>query len=427
MKHLITLVAAAFAVLGAAAQTDHCVAFSIGKPKENSTLSAENLKTLELKCTQIVTRSNAAKTALYSAFVVTPTIDILGDRTVMAGTADVTVVEAELTLVAENSVDGSKYGSVTVKLEGSGNSRARALNSLVQGIQPTSGAFVNFIKKATAQIIDYYSNNMGRVLTQAQNLVAAERYEDALNFLNSVPICVPAFEQSADAVAGLFKMVADKNCSSALTMGRRYASIGDYAHAEEVLLGVKPGSSCDAEIQALLGTIKANKDSLEASKPVAAPVAVVPTAVPVPAEEVKPAAAAPAVAPAPAPAAAPSADITNPFKTLSFKLASVVGNKADNTVVVTLTVSNVSDLVQEVYLPYNSRGIMLYNADGDSFESNGVSERNFKLPSGLSQKITFRFPRVGTSNARVSFVATFHDQQTGNKAVEARNLTIDWQ
>lgn len=262
-KHILSLAVLAFMALGAVGQTaDHCVAFSVRPPVEQATLSAENLRTLETKCTQIVTRSNAAKTAFYSAFVITPSLDLLGDRTVMAGTADVTVVEAELTLVAENSIDGSKYGSVTVKLEGSGNSRARALNSLVQSIQPNSGVFVNFIKKSTAQIIDYYSNNMPRVLTLAQNLVANQQYQDALDVLCAVPFCVPAFEQSSDAIAGLIQTVVDKNCSSAVVLAQRYVAAGDYDSAQEILLGVKPNSTCDAQIQELLTSIQEKKEGV---------------------------------------------------------------------------------------------------------------------------------------------------------------------
>lgn len=420
---MLSFAALALSTLGVAGQVaDHCVAFSIGKANEQTALTAENLRTLELKCTQIVTRSNAAKTALYSAFVITPSLDLLGDRQVMAGTADITVIEAELTLVAENSVDGSKYGSVTIKLEGSGNSRARAINSLMQGIQPTSGVFVNFIKKATAQITDYYSNNMGRVLTQAQNLMAAERYDDALNFLNSVPICVPAFEQSAAAIAGLIKAIADKNCNSALVMARRYASIGDYVNAQEVLLGVKAGSVCDTEIQALLGSIGAKKDSIEAAKP---PVAVVATPVAAP---TAPAAVAPPVAEAAAAAPTKSDEVAikNPFRNLSFKMVGCEGTRADNEVLVTVLITNRSDTRQEIYFPYTSQGIMLYGENGVSFECSGLSERSFKLPSELSQRFVFRFSQVGTKTSKVSFIVTLLDP-SGNKAVEFRNLTIDWQ
>lgn len=420
------------APLGLMAQVaDHCVAFSIGQLTTNSTLSPENARSIELKCTQIVTRSNAAKTALYSAFVIVPTIDVLGDRTVQAGTADITVVEAELTLVALNSVDNSKYGSVTVKIEGSGNSRARALNSLVQSITPTSGVFVNFIKKATAQIIDYYSNNMGRVLTQAQNLVAAERYEDALNFLNSIPICVPAFEQSSDAVASLFKMLADKNCSSAVTMATRYMSIGDYQNAQDVLLGVKAGSSCDAQIEGLLVSIKAKMDSTQALKPIEvapapAPAPAQPVAAPVVKQEEPTPTAVVVAAPVEPAKKEAGVEVKNSMKNVSFQFVDCKGNKADNSVEITITATNISDLRQEVYIPYSSSSMILYGQGGNSYDRVSASNRNFKLPTEMTRKIVFTVAEVGTKNSTVSFFVNFFDNEQGAKTVEFRNININW-
>lgn len=263
MKKLLLIVIGVLSTVFAASAQDvvnHCVAFSVGAPRGCDNLSEAQLKTLELKCLQILTRNNAAKTAFYNAFVVYPILEITDERTVNAGTADITIIEAELTLVAQNAIDGSKYGSVVVKLEGSGSSTSKAYSSIFQNISPTAGIFTGFIKKSTDNIIKYYSDNMGKILNWGQTLIANEQYQDAADLLCSIPFCVPAFDSSIDAINGLIKMIADSNCRSAIEMANRYIANGYYSQARDVLNGIKTGSTCAGDVQTLLEKLKDKKD-----------------------------------------------------------------------------------------------------------------------------------------------------------------------
>lgn len=255
-KLFLTIIAVALFGQAVAQSGDHCVAYSVQMFANHDKFSDESMRTLELKSIQIISRSNAAKTTLYGSFIIVPIVDLIDTRSVMAGTQDITVVEAELTLVAKNLIDNSIYGSVTVKLEGSGKTEAKALNNLFQSINPTMPAYVKFIKNATQQIIDYYNDNMNRVLTYAETLINAKEYDLAARWLSSIPMCVPAFTTSQAAINSLITTIAKQDCTSAIEMANRYIAIGNYEEAKSILLSVPSGADCEAEIQKLLLVIK---------------------------------------------------------------------------------------------------------------------------------------------------------------------------
>lgn len=249
-KLLITLLALLPAV--AAMAQEHCVAFTPALFKQADNLTEKSMATLKLKIEQIITRSGAAKTALYGAFVIYPELNITEKRTTNAGTSTVTVADAELTLFAINSIDNSMYGSVTVAIQGSGRNEEAAMSAMFQQIKPTNPAFVKFIKNATDQIIKYYSDNMPTVIRKAETLMAAEKYEDALMFLESIPICVPSYEQSSDAIQAIYKVISDKSCHALITMAERAYELGDMEAAKEMVMNIKPGSKCEDQVKVLL-------------------------------------------------------------------------------------------------------------------------------------------------------------------------------
>ncbi|MEG1955571.1 MAG: hypothetical protein RSC07_03415 [Mucinivorans sp.] len=245
----------------AAAAQNNCIAFSPVIGEQMDELSKKSLETLRLKTEQIITRSNAAKTSLYSAFVIYPELNILENETVQAGVNNITVISAELTLFAANSIDQSRYGSTTITIEGSGTSKNQAISNMMQSIKPTNPIFVKFIKNATQEIADYYTDNMPVVIRKAETLVAGEKYDDALLFLSSIPVCVPAYEQSSEAIKSLYNMVSKKSCHTMLTQAEKAFELGDMDKAREMVMNIKPGSECDAAAKILAEKIGTKSNS----------------------------------------------------------------------------------------------------------------------------------------------------------------------
>ncbi|MEG2281735.1 MAG: hypothetical protein RSB93_00740, partial [Rikenellaceae bacterium] len=167
--------------------------------------------TLLLKIEQLIARANAGSTTLESIFIIYPELNIVSNEVIDNGVVPLYLVDAELSLFAINGKDKSNYGVVTLPIKGAGNTQQKAFDNLFTKFNAYNPAANKFIKNATTKIEDYYSNNMPTVLRKVETLIAGNKYDEALLFLESIPICVPAYEQSSAAIQSLYKVVEEHN------------------------------------------------------------------------------------------------------------------------------------------------------------------------------------------------------------------------
>lgn len=259
MKRKITITAlllCCVASLFSQTSGEHCVAFRAQvDSRVGVELTVQQQGALESKLNQILTRNNASTTSLYSGFALTPQISIFEEESITSGIRPVTTLNAEVTLLTSNIVDDSNYGSITIEVKGTGNSREKAITNIISTIRPTDPRITKFMSSSIKRITDYYDANMPTIISKVENYLTASRYEDAIIFLESIPTCVPAYEQSSDAIKELYAIVADKSCTIALTMANRYMAVEDYDSAKEILLNVGADNDCNSEINALLTKI----------------------------------------------------------------------------------------------------------------------------------------------------------------------------
>ncbi len=417
-KIAITALLTICGVMTLLAQTtgEHCVAFTpVVDSSVGVDLSDQQEDVLRSKISQILTRNNAATTSLYNGFAITPQISIVTEESMTSGIRPVTAIAAELTLLATNIVDNSDYGSITVEVKATGNTREQAVSSIINSIRPADPRITKFINSAINKITDYYTMNMPTILRKTETLMAGEKYDDALVFLESIPTCVPAYEQSSEAIKALYAIIADKSCTIAITMANRYIAIEDYDRAKEVLLGVRAGSECDGEITELLAKIN------ELSKVV----------VEEPEEEPTP---EPEPEPAPAPAVEvvetpemvePSNKINEPFADIDLELISCEGDKGSNIVTVVILVKNVADLEHKFEM--GRSGTIAYNNEGDEFGIDRRDNAYVVLRPGMSRKSTFTFSRVPAKNGVINMAFACY-QHSANKGatIDVNNVEVKW-
>ncbi len=397
---------------------EHCVAFKA--QVDNSVgveLTEQQESALKSKLNQILTRNNAATTSLYNGFALTPQISIYSEESITSGIRPVTTLNAEITLLTSNIIDDSNYGSITLEVKGTGNNKEQAITNIISTIRPADPRITKFMKSAINRITDYYTMNMPTVIRKTETLMAGNRYEDAMIFLESIPTCVPAYEQSSDAIQALYKVVAEKSCDIAINMANRYIAIEDYEMAKEILLSVDADSDCNREINSMLTKLQAAIKDGSSEQELA------PAAAPAPREEAAPK-SAPAAAPAPAPATA-SFDLSNPFDTFDIELASCTGDAATNVVTIEILVKNKTDLAQE-FRAYSNNTLM-YNNSGDEFSVKDIKNSYLSLRSGMSRKFTISFDRVPAKNSTINVTISCKDEEARKSGIiDIKDMPINW-
>lgn len=398
---------------------EHCVAF---KAQIDNSIGVELTEqqegALTSKLNQILTRNNAATTSLYSGFALTPQISIYSEEAITSGIRPVTTLNAEITLLTSNIVDDSNYGSITLEVKGTGNSKEQAITNIISTIRPADPRIVKFMKSAINRITDYYSMNMPTIIRKTETLMAGNRYEDAMIFLESIPTCVPAYEQSSDAIQALYKVVAEKSCDIAINMANRYIVIEDYEMAKEILLSVDADSKCNKEVNSMLTKVQKliNEAREEETEELPAPAPKQ--------EQAESPTVAPAAAPAPAPAAA-KVDLSNPFNTFDIQVQSCTGDAATNVVTIEILVKNVTDLAQE-FKAYSNKTLM-YNNSGDEFSVKDINNNNLSLRSGMSRKFSISFNRVPTKNSSVNVTINCYDSEAKTSGIiDIKDMPVAW-
>lgn len=405
----------------------NCVGFVSNIESNATNLDSQHKESLKLKVDQIISRNKVATTALYNAFIITPYIDIISLETINSGLRPVTTAVAEFTLIASNSVDQSIYGSVTVEVKASANSESQAMTNIISSLRPTDPRFTKFISTAVSQITSYYSDNMPTILRKTETLISASEYGDAITFLESIPTCVPSYEQSSEAIQQLYKMVADKDCYVAITKAERHISLGEFDEAKEILMSVKVGSDCDPEVSKLIAIVG---DSLKSQEPIEI-VAEEEDSDAIPPELLIPKVEYIVVDPnessEPAqPKGVSTGNVTSNFANFDVSLSSVSTNANDNTVIVTLLVRNKSELSYGFSIYRYNSSTFLYNDSGDTFYCSAIDDYNFTLQAGMPRKVSLTFTRIPSSNTTLSGVVGARDGGSGEGTIKITNLDIKW-
>lgn len=397
--------------IGVSAQTaePNCVGYS-AQIFENtvSDLNEENQKLLLNKVDQIIARNAAGKTAFYNAFSIVAEFAITDNQVASTGLQNVYVAKGELTLFAINNIDKSRYGSTISNLTGTGSAKELAIKNMIQTIKATDPTYAKFIKNSTGKIIDYYNNNMGVVIKKAETLIAQEKYEDAVKVLQSIPECVPAYMQSAEAIKGLADIVITKSCESALEMAQRYYELKQYEEAKEALLKIKPGSKCSEqamELAKLLGAVE----------PIAAKTVVPATQTPTQAQPATPKHEQPAQQ-------SNAIKVENGFKNVTFSLSSCVGNANDQSIELVVLIKH--ELInQKIYTNQSD----IYLPDGEKITGSSPSE---SVPTGVVVRLVYKFKGILPSVKELPlFSLNMHrtsEKDNESQKVNFRNVVINW-
>ena len=140
---------------------------------EPNSMPQEGLNLLQSRLINILTQNNVCGIGGHPRFILTPLItqtnqDITSSApTMYSNTYDVTLYIAD-------AIYGEVYSSISIKLQGVGQSPLKAIINAFSTLNPKDINIQKFIKQGTLRINEYFINNCDAILKESNSMVVAQ-------------------------------------------------------------------------------------------------------------------------------------------------------------------------------------------------------------------------------------------------------------
>lgn len=179
------------------------VNFSVLPIMVDDEVSEETAKVIFRKTEQILTRNSAAAAGEADVFAVESKLTVNGESKSSGLVRDITSISGELTLIALNKVDNTRFYSVTVPLKTAVTGSKDPVLSLAGSIKPTDAVYTRFVRISREKIAGYYSEHCNDILTRARNMSLAGKTRDALSYLSGMPPTAPCHDECLELMQNL--------------------------------------------------------------------------------------------------------------------------------------------------------------------------------------------------------------------------------
>lgn len=166
----------------------------------------------------------------------------------------------EVTFAIGDNMANVCFGMTGTEVMGIGNTEGQAMTSALKNIKPTP-KLKALVAEAKVKIIDYYEQNGAGIIRQAQNLVTAHQWEEALWMLSAIPQECSHYKRALRIMNDVY--VANINHDAKMVLNEAQAvwssdpNPGPAAdEAMRILSQIDPSSSCYPQAQALMRKIE---------------------------------------------------------------------------------------------------------------------------------------------------------------------------
>ncbi len=264
----------AFASLTSSAQNTQGKTEDLGRIVVNSYVSdqidglpASAKSMLTNKLSQITTANGLGGSEIQPRFIITPNITVLS-KNITPTAPPMHAYTLEVTLYIGDGIEGTKFASTSLELQGAGTNEAKAYIAALKQLNPNNADIQAFVEKGKVKIVEYYNSHCDFILKEAKTLESQQMFEEAIYKLSSVPeVCKECFDKSMDAVAPIYQKQIDRECEMQLAKAQNAWSSGQNIQAADeaagYLAGIEPAATCFSKATALSKTIAARVKELD--------------------------------------------------------------------------------------------------------------------------------------------------------------------
>ncbi len=243
-----------------AQQTETKVPISVYFPEDYDGQIPYNAQIqLANKLTSATAKAGVGATVDFTQFYLTYGISVL-DSQIIAGAPAKYSQQLEITLYVVDAFAKKIFNAMNITQRGTGNSVDLAYIAAIKQFSPLDKRIQSFLVSTSIKILTYYNEQYKNIMLKAQALVSAQKYEEALWILATVPEACIGYSEVVGAAADIYRQYVDDQAHKKLAMAKALWSAGldaDSAYEAGLMLAEIPvNAKCYDEAAELQNEIK---------------------------------------------------------------------------------------------------------------------------------------------------------------------------
>lgn len=232
----------------------------ISKNGITSKISAFRLD-LGVDSSSVLNNDNLLK-FLGKGVVCIPKLEIYNSRNAETGMKNLHVVDANLTLTVQYIYEDIIFASETVQMQGSGNNKSQAVNSLIRNIKPGMAIWPRFLKQTHGEIIRYYESMCDKLMDQARQLDKLNETGKALAILWPIPKELQCHQTVEELSIKIYQRHINLQCKKWLLRARTKLAGNQYYDGLAILGEINPDSDCYDDALQMIKSIEEELDKI---------------------------------------------------------------------------------------------------------------------------------------------------------------------
>lgn len=225
---------------------------------ERTEIPREAGKQLENKLKQLIAANGIAGDDPCNRFVLTAKADIIS-KDIVPGPPQRISQRIDFTLIIGDAVENKIFETLTIPATGVGFNENKSFIAAIRSIRPANKELVDFLRKAKAEIINYYTSRCEEIIQEANRLATARDYDAAIYQLMLVPSICDCADQCQQLAARYYKEKATTDAAillnKAKTAWAKSPNADGASAAANILTRIPPNTPSDAGVNALIKEI----------------------------------------------------------------------------------------------------------------------------------------------------------------------------
>jgi hypothetical protein len=231
------------------------LALSVWVSDNINELTPEAQNNLQNKLTQIASKQGIAANPGHSRFILTANV-VVQEKYITATAPPKHAYKLDVTLYVGDGVEGKVFASHTSSVSGIGDNETKAYMNALKNIKVLDPAYKKLMDLGAAKIVDYFNVQCDFIIKEAQTLAGAQKYEEALWKLTSVPdVCADCWNKVMSEADAVYQQKIDRECKPTLAEATNVWNAGQNLETAEkagaLLVNIDPASSCFTQALAL--------------------------------------------------------------------------------------------------------------------------------------------------------------------------------
>lgn len=226
------------------------IALSIWVP-DNTELTADAQRILQNKILQIASKQGIGADPGYSRFVFTAN-PVVNEKFITPTAPPKQAYKIDVTFYIGDGIEGKVFSSCNTSVSGVGDNETKAFINALKNIQVSSPDYQRFIAQGKAKIVAYFNEKCDGLIRESQTLSAAQKYDEAIYKLMSVPEeCRECYAKALNAADAVHRQKINRECQIILTEANALWSVEPNIvgaqKAGRALVRIDPDADCFGE------------------------------------------------------------------------------------------------------------------------------------------------------------------------------------